>query len=170
MFSVAVLKPGKLVFVQIPRPVPGPYEVLIRTEAACICNATDRKLVDGCFPRVEHYPLLLGHESAGIVEEVGGKVKNFKVGERVIGGLLLNSTDAAYSAGWGGFCEYTLAGDHQAMLVDGVADQQHGYAEVLGRCVSEIIFLTFRGNTGIPVSKLGHPDWFAVFSGIINIS
>jgi len=130
MFAVAVVKPGELELVQIPRPQPGPYEVLIHTEAACLCNATDRKLIDGHFPGVKSYPLLLGHESAGIVEEVGAKVSNFKLGERVIGGLLLHPTDESYASGWGGFCEYTLVGDHQAMVSDGIADQEHGYAEV----------------------------------------
>jgi Zn-dependent alcohol dehydrogenase len=130
MFSIAVTKPGELGIIQIPRPEPGPYEVLIHTEVACLCNATDRKLVDGHFPGVDSYPLLLGHESAGIVEAVGSNVRSFKVGERVIGGLLLHPTDPVYASGWGGFCEYTLAGDHKAMVEDGVADQQHDYAEV----------------------------------------
>ena len=130
MFGIAVTEPGKLGIIQIPRPKPGPYEVLIRTEVACLCNATDRKLVDGQFPGVDTYPLLLGHESAGIVEVVGSNVRSFQVGERVIGGLLLRPTNPVYASGWGGFCEYTLAGDHKAMLEDGVADQQHDYAEV----------------------------------------
>ena len=130
MFAVAVMQPGKLQIVQIPRPQPGPYEVLIRTEVACLCNATDRKLVDGHFPGVETYPLLLGHETAGIVEVVGAKVRSFKPGERVIGGLLLKPTDPAFASGWGGFCEYTLAGDHQAMIADGAATPENGYADV----------------------------------------
>jgi threonine dehydrogenase-like Zn-dependent dehydrogenase len=130
MFGIAVTEPGKLARVLLPIPVPGPYEVLIKTEAACLCNATDRKLVDGHFSGVDTYPLLLGHESAGIVTAMGSKVRNFKLGERVIGGLLLRPTDPAYASGWGGFCEYTLAGDHKAMVEDGVADQQHDYAEV----------------------------------------
>jgi Zn-dependent alcohol dehydrogenase len=130
MFTVAVPAAGKIELVEIPCPEPGPYEALVRTEAACLCNATDRKLVDGHFPGVETYPLLLGHESAGIVEAVGAKVRSFKVGDRVIGGLLLRPTDPAYASGWGGFSEYTLAGDHQAMIEDGVALPEHGYAEV----------------------------------------
>ncbi len=130
MFGIAVTEPGKLGIVQIPIPEPGPYEVLVRTEVACICNATDRKLVDGHFPGVENYPLLLGHENAGIVTAVGSKVRSFKIGERVIGGLILRPTDTNYASGWGGFCEYTLAGDHKAMLEDGVANIQHDYAEV----------------------------------------
>ncbi|RPJ52473.1 MAG: sorbitol dehydrogenase [Chloroflexi bacterium] len=130
MFSVAVTEPGKIELVQIPCPEPGPYEALIRTEVACLCNATDRKLVEGHFPGVETYPLLLGHEAAGIVLRIGPKVRSFKAGDRVIGGLLLKPTNPAYASGWGGFSEYTLAGDHRAMVEDGVAAPEHGHAEV----------------------------------------
>jgi threonine dehydrogenase-like Zn-dependent dehydrogenase len=44
--------------------------------------------------------------------------------------LLLSPTDPAYRSGWGGFSQYVLAGDHQAMLADGVADIEHGWLEV----------------------------------------
>jgi len=47
MLSVAVLEPGNVELVQIPKPVPGPYEARVRTEVVCLCNATDRKLVEG---------------------------------------------------------------------------------------------------------------------------
>ena len=70
MRSVVVVEPGKVELVDIPQPSPGPYEVRIRTELACLCNATDGKLVAGKFPGVEDYPLLLGHESAGIMNDV----------------------------------------------------------------------------------------------------
>lgn len=130
MYSVAVQQPNQLNIIEIPEPVPGPYEARIRTEAACLCNMTDRKLVEGHFPGVEQYPLLLGHESVGIVDAVGEKVRSFKPGDRVVGGLLLNTTDPGYASGWGGFSEYILAGDHQAMLADGVADEAHGWFEV----------------------------------------
>jgi threonine dehydrogenase-like Zn-dependent dehydrogenase len=130
MLSVAVLEPGKVELVQIPEPDPGPYEARVRTEVVCLCNATDRKLVEGHFPGVEQYPLLLGHETAGIVDAVGANVRNFKKGDRVIGGLLLKTTDPSYASGWGGFSEYVLAGDHQAMVDDGVATPGEGWLEV----------------------------------------
>jgi threonine dehydrogenase-like Zn-dependent dehydrogenase len=130
MLSVAVIEPDQLEVVIIPEPTPGPYEAKIRTEAVCICNATDRKLIEGHFPGIEDYPLLLGHETVGIVEAVGEKVRNFKPGDRVIGGLLLRSTDANYHSGWGGFSEYVLAGDHQAMVADQAANPEQGWVEV----------------------------------------
>jgi threonine dehydrogenase-like Zn-dependent dehydrogenase len=130
MYSVAVQKPNQLKIVDVPMPVPGPYQARIRTEAACLCNMTDRKLIEGHFPGVEKYPLLLGHESVGIVDAVGDKVRSFKPGDRVIGGLLLNTTDTQFASGWGGFSEFVLAGDHNAMVEDGVADSVHGWYDV----------------------------------------
>lgn len=130
MFSVAVVEPNELRVVDIPEPVLGDYEVRIKTEAACLCNATDRKLIEGHFPGVENYPLLLGHESVGVVDLVGPKVNYFQQGDRIIGGLLLNTTDSHYASGWGGFSEYVIAVDHHAMVEDGVADEAHGWYEV----------------------------------------
>ena len=129
MRAIAVIEPGKVEVVELPEPTPGPYEARVKTEVACLCNATDSKLVSGHFPGVEDYPLTLGHESAGIVDAVGEKVKNFKVGDCIIGGLLFDAGDKKYSSGWGGFCEYTLAADHDAMVADGVADEDHGWFE-----------------------------------------
>lgn len=130
MFAVAVTEPNHIEIVQIPKPIPGAYQVRVKTEAACLCNMTDRKLIEGHFPGVEQYPLLLGHETVGTVEEVGTHVRNFKVGDRVVGGLLLTPTDPAYGSGWGGFCEYTIAGDHQAMVDDSRATSADGWFEV----------------------------------------
>jgi threonine dehydrogenase-like Zn-dependent dehydrogenase len=140
MLAVAVTKPSQVEVVDIPKPEPAPYEARIKTEVACLCNMTDRKLIEGHFPGVEDYPLLLGHETAGIVDAVGEKVRSFKPGDRVVGGLLLN-TPKGYSSGWGGFSEYTIAGDHKAMLEDNVANTQHGWLEVyeIMRVVPETI-------------------------------
>ena len=129
MRAVAVMKPGQVKLIDLPKPSPGPYQARVRTEVAFLCNATDGKLVAGHFPGVDKYPLILGHEGAGIVDAVGDKVRNFKVGDRVIGGLVFEFGDPKYSSGWGGFCDYTLANDHDAMVADGVADAAHGWFE-----------------------------------------
>ncbi|MFM0046012.1 zinc-binding dehydrogenase [Paraburkholderia sediminicola] len=60
---------------------PGPGEVLIRIAAAGICHS-DLSIVDGVRPRP--LPMVIGHEAAGIVEEVGANVGHLKKGDHVI--------------------------------------------------------------------------------------
>jgi len=130
MFSVAVTKPGKIELVEVPKPEIGNYSVLVKNKVATLCNSTDNKLIRGNFPGVENYPLLLGHETAGIVVEIGNEVKNFSIGDAVVGSLLLNPSNNKYNSGWGGFSEYTVIRDHEAMTEAGVADKEHGWSEV----------------------------------------
>ncbi len=75
----AVRTPLQIEEVQINKP--GPREVLIRTAAAGVCHS-DLHFVEGLYP----YPLpaVIGHESAGIVEQVGSEVRSVKVGDHVI--------------------------------------------------------------------------------------
>ncbi len=129
MKAVVVTTPGEIALRDLPRPEPGPYQALVQTEVAALCNATDLKLIDGHFPGISGYPLALGHESAGIVCRTGEKVRAFKEGDRVIGGLVFDFADSGVASGWGGFCEYTLVNDHDAMVADGVADEAHGWFE-----------------------------------------
>ncbi len=64
---------------------PGSGEVLVRVEAAGICHS-DLSVVDG--NRVRPVPMLLGHEAAGTVEQVGpqteGAVHDLVIGQRVV--------------------------------------------------------------------------------------
>ncbi|MCI4012231.1 alcohol dehydrogenase catalytic domain-containing protein [Brevibacterium sp. ZH18] len=59
---------------------PGPDEVLIKIRAAGLCHS-DLSVVDGNRPRPT--PMLLGHESAGIVEKVGENITDLDVGQQV---------------------------------------------------------------------------------------
>ena len=127
MKCVVVTRPGQIEIREVDQPAPGAYQALVRLEAAALCNATDSKLYMGHFPGVENYPLVLGHETVGIVEAVGDQVKNFKPGDRVIGGLLGTFSDPELYSGWGGFSEYVLAHDHDAMAAAGIADEVHGW-------------------------------------------
>ncbi len=60
---------------------PGPREVLVRPIAAGVCHS-DLHFMDGSYPYM--LPTILGHESAGIVEEVGSSVTYVKKGDHVI--------------------------------------------------------------------------------------
>jgi S-(hydroxymethyl)glutathione dehydrogenase/alcohol dehydrogenase len=56
-------------------------EILVRVAASGICHS-DLHYVDGTWPA--SYPMLLGHEAAGVVEAVGADVVDLAVGDRVI--------------------------------------------------------------------------------------
>jgi alcohol dehydrogenase len=56
-------------------------EVLVRMEAAGLCHS-DLSVVNG--NRVRPVPMLLGHEAAGIIEQLGPDVDGFAVGDRVV--------------------------------------------------------------------------------------
>jgi S-(hydroxymethyl)glutathione dehydrogenase/alcohol dehydrogenase len=60
---------------------PGPREVLVRPVAVGVCHS-DLHFLDGSYPYM--LPTILGHESAGIVEEVGRDVTYVKKGDHVI--------------------------------------------------------------------------------------
>lgn len=60
---------------------PGPGEVLIKMTAAGLCHS-DLSVVDGNRPRP--LPMLLGHEGAGTVEQVGPGVSGLAVGDHVV--------------------------------------------------------------------------------------
>jgi NADPH:quinone reductase-like Zn-dependent oxidoreductase len=72
--------------VELPRPVPGPREVLVRLAAAGV-NPFDRKVADGMFDgSLEHvFPLVLGIDGAGVVEALGEGATRFAVGDALFG-------------------------------------------------------------------------------------
>lgn len=72
----------------LPAPVAGPAQVLVRVHAAGV-NALDWKLREGYVKDAFPLPLpaVLGIELAGVVEQVGSDVSLFKVGDRVMGPL-----------------------------------------------------------------------------------
>jgi propanol-preferring alcohol dehydrogenase len=62
-------------------PVPGYGEVLLRVHACGVCHG-DLMVQNGDFPFVQ-FPIVPGHEIAGVVEQVGPGVDHLKVGIRV---------------------------------------------------------------------------------------
>lgn len=60
---------------------PGPREVLIRTAVAGLCHS-DLHFMEGLYPHP--LPLVPGHESAGVVEQVGSDVTYVKPGDHVV--------------------------------------------------------------------------------------
>lgn len=67
---------------EVPAPVPGPGQVLVRIEASGLCH-TDIHAAHGDWPVKPTPPFVPGHEGVGVVEAVGGGVSDREVGQRV---------------------------------------------------------------------------------------
>lgn len=80
MKALQITKPHELKLVTLERPQPGPGEVLIKVMASGICG-TDVHILEGEY--LGAYPVIPGHEFAGVVEQVGHVVSRIKVGDKV---------------------------------------------------------------------------------------
>ena len=89
--------PGQLEIEEVAVDRPGPREVLVRTAVAGLCHS-DLHFMEGKYPAP--CPVVAGHESAGIVEEVGDAVTYVKPGDHVVTCLSV----------FCGECEYCLTG------------------------------------------------------------
>ena len=99
----------KLQLVELPEPVVKENDVLIEVHSASI-NQLDVKLKDGEFKLLLPYkfPLILGHDVAGIVIKVGSKVNRYKVGDEVF------ARPADFRIGT--FAEYIAIDEHDVAL------------------------------------------------------
>ncbi len=87
-------------------PEPGPLDVRVRIRAVGICH-TDIAVADG--HRGVPTPVVLGHEGAGIVEEVGAAVHDVRVGDRVLLSFASCGGCPACSSGRPSLCVEALA-------------------------------------------------------------
>jgi D-arabinose 1-dehydrogenase-like Zn-dependent alcohol dehydrogenase len=72
---------GNFEIVEREIPKPGAGEVLIKVQACGVCHS-DVLTKEGAWPGI-HYPRVPGHEVAGVVEEAGAGVAEWKKGQRV---------------------------------------------------------------------------------------
>jgi propanol-preferring alcohol dehydrogenase len=125
MRAMVLPRPGAALELQdLPKPEPGPGQLLIRVTACGICR-TDLHVLDGELTEPA-LPLIPGHQIVGTVETTGRGTSEFSVGQRVgvpwLGGSCgqcwycrhdrENLCDAARYTGYqinGGFAEYTVA-------------------------------------------------------------
>src|SRR6516164_9403208 len=84
---------------ELPRPEPGPEQLLIRVAACGVCR-TDLHVVDGELPNPK-LPLVPGHEIVGTVVQKGARVDRFREAERV---------GVAWLGRTCGTCRYCIAG------------------------------------------------------------
>jgi alcohol dehydrogenase len=96
---------------------PGPGEVLVRVRAAGLCHS-DLSVIDGNRPRP--LPMVLGHEMAGTVEEVGHGVTDLQRGDHVVASFVPGcGVCSPCVGGRPALCEPGLASNTAGTLLSG---------------------------------------------------
>jgi len=110
----------RLVYEDVPDPPIADDEVLVRVRACGICGS-DVHGMDGSTGR-RRPPIIMGHEAAGVIAELGKQVKDWKEGDRV-------TFDSTISCGACWYCQRGLVNlcDHRRVLGVSCEDyRQHG--------------------------------------------
>lgn len=81
MKQAVMVKPGEIVFRNVPVPEVGPDQIKIRLKKIGVCGS-DVHVYHGKHPYTS-YPVVQGHEISAEVAEVGSRVTAFQVGDRV---------------------------------------------------------------------------------------
>ena len=91
---------------EIPTPQPGQGQVLINLRAAGM-NPMDRALASGAWkPMPATFPMVLGADGAGVVEELGERTSRYSVGDDLFGQLLIAPLGSA-----GTYAEYVAVSE-----------------------------------------------------------
>ena len=104
MRAIVFSGPGQFSLEEVPEPIPGPRDVVVRVEAVGICG-TDIHVLDGEFaPTI--FPIIPGHETSGVVEAVGDEVTELASGDHVSVDPTLTCGECSFcSVGRGNLCE-----------------------------------------------------------------
>ena len=85
----------------LPEPVPAENEVLVRVHASSV-NPVDNSIAAGLLAQMGvqyDYPVILGRDYAGVVEQAGAAVSDYKPGNQVFG-FLLHANPTARAGAW----------------------------------------------------------------------
>jgi L-iditol 2-dehydrogenase len=91
--------PNKPIIADVPMPEINDSEVMIKTRTVGICHS-DYELLAGRYIIPISYPVTPGHEWCGEIVEVGKNVKNFKVGDRVVGECVVRTPERLHHFGF----------------------------------------------------------------------
>ena len=123
-FSVS--KPLSIEEVELDPPKRG--EVLIKVKAVGLCHSD---LVAITVERAKPMPIVIGHEAAGIVEEIGQDVQGFAVGDHVVPSYVASCGRCEMcSVGRPALCEPATIANANAVLKDGTTRLRQGSTRI----------------------------------------
>jgi L-iditol 2-dehydrogenase len=91
--------PNKPIIADVPMPKIKDTEVMVKTRTVGICHS-DYELLAGRYIIPISYPVTPGHEWCGEIVEVGKNVKNYKVGDRVVGECVVRTPERLHHFGF----------------------------------------------------------------------
>ncbi|CAB4637884.1 unannotated protein [freshwater metagenome] len=108
----------------------GDHDVALRVSYSGICHSDIHQVAEEWGPAI--FPMVPGHEIAGIVTSVGKKVTKFKVGESIGIGVFIDScrTCSSCEAGLQQYCLKGMIGTYNGMEADGKTVAMGGYSDV----------------------------------------
>jgi len=121
---------GTLSIEETTKPIINEYQALVKMIACGMCNGTDTKLIHGTFKGFTYdkdYPMMLGHEGVGRVEEIGAKVTGYKVGDIVM--LPYALPNDGFKVGFGGYAQYGVVNDLKSLKEAGIAPESEMFPE-----------------------------------------
>lgn len=125
--------PGVLEYGDVPDPVPGPGEVLVRVHSAGV-NFSDVLMRQDRYAMTPPLPSVLGSEVAGTIAELGADVDELMIGTRVAAPLF------AANISFGGYGEYVVVpADYIVPLPDGLSFEDATALMVQGLTASYLI-------------------------------
>lgn len=137
---------GPFVLGEVELDEPRADEVLVRVVASGLCH-TDLSVRD-ILP-AEMFPRVLGHEGAGVVEQVGADVTGIAVGDHVVMSYRSCRTCGVCAQGRYGYCENTLVLNYMGFRMDGSTTHHRGEAPVYG---------SFFGQSSLAQHALAYAD------------
>jgi alcohol dehydrogenase, propanol-preferring len=160
MLAYRVLRAGCAPeLVSVPRPTPGPHQVLLRVGGAGVCG-TDLEVVHGSTETLPFTkPFTLGHENAGWVAELGAGVEDLELGQAVV----------VSAVQFCGTCEYCLAGREnycQSFSCRGLIDDG-GFARYMVADRRQLVTLTaLKPKHAAPLADAGLSAYHAVSNAV----
>jgi L-iditol 2-dehydrogenase len=163
MKALVFEKPDQPIVIDAPMPTIDDTEVMVRTRTVGICHS-DYELLAGRYIIPISYPVTPGHEWCGEIVEVGKAVKNFRVGDRVVGECVVRTPERLHHFGFsmnGADREFfNVNPDWLHKLPDGVDDNRGsliepftcGFYAVLrsgGTNASETVVVSGGGTIGL---------------------
>jgi threonine dehydrogenase-like Zn-dependent dehydrogenase len=111
--------------------VTDPSDVIVKVTSAAICGS-DLHIYTGVMPGMKKGDIM-GHETMGIIEQVGPQVKNFKVGDRVVVAfdIACNHCTYCHKGAFSG-CDNTNPSKEQEMLYGHRTAGLFGYSHLTG--------------------------------------